>query len=151
MLQSQGTTSPLLVLTQCHLVSPESHWKCLCVPFLHLPPSFSHPGFCCLSVSLTLCFFPVSCLLFFLSFFFYKSFADSASVSLHPFVLDSFAPSVSLLFMFISHVVSVFVTLPSVCAWQWHSLDRLSAVASQGYVKHEMRKEVSGWQFTSTS
>lgn len=127
-------TSPLLVLTQCHLVSPESHWKCLCVPSLHLPLSFSHSGNSLL----------LSCLLSLSLSFFLKSFADSASISLHPFVLDSFVSSVSLLFMFISHVVSVFVTLPSACAWQWHSQDRLSAVASQGYVKHEMRKEVSG-------
>lgn len=50
-------SSPLLFLTQCHLVFPESHWKCLCVSFLHLSLSFFHPIFHCFS--LTPCFFPV--------------------------------------------------------------------------------------------
>lgn len=128
-------------------VSPRFSGEPLEVPLCPFPPSASLilPSWLLLPLRLPNSLL-LSCLLspFLSFFFFYKSFADSASVSLHPFVLDSFAPSVSLLFMFISHVVSVFVTLPSVCAWQWHSQDRLSAMASQGYVKHEMRKEVSG-------
>lgn len=73
-------------LTQCHLVSPESHWKCLSVSSLHLPLSVFHPVFRCLSVSLALCLFSLA-----------LASADAASVPSHPFVLDSFASSVSLL------------------------------------------------------
>lgn len=74
----------------------------------------------------------------------------SPSISCLPFFFpDSFASSVSLLFMF----ASPFVTLPfSLCVQtSVAASDRSSVVASQGYVKYEMRKEVSGWQFASTS
>lgn len=67
-----GDSSPLLFLTQCHLLSLESCWKCLCVPSSGVPVSFFCPVFWCLSLSLTL---PNT---------FFSLFADSASISLNP-------------------------------------------------------------------
>lgn len=88
-------------LTQCHLVSPESHWKCLSVSSLHLPLSIFHPVFRCLSVSLALCLFSLA-----------LPSADAASVPSHPFVLDSLASSVSLLVCVYLPASSLSLSLP---------------------------------------
>lgn len=80
---------------------------------LEVPVSLSS---ICLSLSSILSFTASPNSLLLSCLFFLLSFADSASISLHPFVLDSLASSVSLLFMFISHAVSVVVTLPPVYA-----------------------------------
>ncbi len=98
----QGQLFTASLNTQCHLVSLESHWRCLCL-------SFSP------SATLILLFWlsPPLCLpnsrSFFFSCLFSFSFplAVSASISRIPFVLDSFASSMSLLFMFISLFVSL--------------------------------------------
>lgn len=90
-------------------VSPRFSREPLEVPVCLFPPSVSLflPSHLPLLLPNSLL---LSCLFFLLSF------ADSASISLHPFVLDSLASSVSLLFMFISHAVSVVVTLRPVYA-----------------------------------
>lgn len=133
-------SSPLLFLTRCHLLSLESYWKCLCV---HPPVSLSHSSALSsgASVSLpppSLSLPPQQC--------FFSLFADSASISLNPLCsAESFASSLSLLFILIWRVSCCHSSL-SPCVQTSAALsDRLSAAASQGYVKQEMRKEVSGW------
>lgn len=62
-----------------------------------------------------------------------------------PCVLDSFASSVSLLFTFVPLFVSLCHSPLSACVQTSKAVsDRSPAAASQGYAKHEMRKEVSG-------
>lgn len=80
------------------------------------------------------------------------SFADFASVSLHPFVLDSFASSVSHLFMFISHVVSVLSLFPQ--SVRVDISGTLRQVVRHGFARlretRDEKRSVRG-QFTSTS
>lgn len=130
-----------------HSVASFLSWEPLELPlslFLS-PPSASLTRLSCLFVSQTISLlFPPSLISLCLSL------TVSPSISCLPFFFpDSFASSVSLLFMF----ASPFVTLPfSLCVQtSVAASDRSSVVASQGYVKYEMRKEVSGWQFASTS
>lgn len=132
-----------------HSVASFLSWEPLELPlslFLS-PPSASLTRLSCLLVSQTISALPpVS----YLSLSLCLSLTVSPSISCLPFFFpDSFASSVSLLFMF----ASPFVTLPfSLCVQtSVAASDRSSVVASQGYVKYEMRKEVSGWQFASTS
>lgn len=82
-----GDGSPLLILTRCHLLSPESYWKSLSVPSSCVPLSLFCPVFW------RLCLPPNS-----LSFLSLLTRLPSPWIL---FVLQSFASSVSLLFTLI--------------------------------------------------
>lgn len=94
---------PLLVLMQCHLVVLQRRRKCVCVPFLLLPLSFSQASFMSLPSLFILCWLCVSLLASLCSRFF--CFLLVTSVYVYP-----------------SRCLC-FVTLSSVCACrhQWHS------------------------------